>query len=148
MKIPRLLIFASAGLAVVLVLIWGGSAYWERKQAVFQNAPKLITALQTFLRDAAAHGRHLPSEISLQDLVAGSYLTTNDVAAFQGMEVRFVTRYDPSLPQSIIARARTQGGEVICLLGDGSVQQFSPQRINELNPGQSNLSNLFRSETN
>ena len=89
-----------------MVLVLVVSAYWERKQTPFQDAPKLISALQAFSRDQAAAGRRLPPEVSLQDLLRGGYLTTNDVRAFEGMEVAFSTQADESHPLMILARAR------------------------------------------
>src|SRR3954467_11147428 len=77
MKVRRLLVIACAGIALVVFLVLAVSAYWERQQTPFQNAPKLISALQTFSRDQAAAGRRLPAEISSHDLLRGGYLTTN-----------------------------------------------------------------------
>ena len=154
MKIRRLLVIACAGIALVVVLVLAVSAYWERKQTPFQNAPKLISALQAFSRDQAAAGRRLPPEISLQDLLRGGYLTTNDVRAFQGMEVTFSTQADESHPQMILARARTPDGQLICLLADGSVQGLSRERYEEMRTnlgqpgGATDGSQPIRSETN
>jgi hypothetical protein len=138
MRIRRLLVIACAGVAFVVVLVLAVSAYWEGKQTPFQNAPKLISALQAFSRDQAAASRRLPPEISLQDLLRGGYLTTNDVRAFEGMEVTFSTQADESHPQMILARARTPDGQVICLMADGSVAGFSASRYKEMleNSGQ------------
>jgi len=113
-KIRRLLLIACAGIALVVVLVLAVSTYWERKQTPFQNAPKLISALQAFSRDYAMASRRLPPEISLQDLLRGGYLTTNDVRAFEGMEVTFSTQADEGHPQMILARARTPDGQFIC----------------------------------
>ena len=120
---------------------------------VMLNAPKLISALQAFSRDQTTGGRRLPPEISLQDLVRGGYLTTNDVRAFEGMEVMFSTQADESHPQMILARARTPDGQFICLSAEGSVQGLSRSRYEELytNLGQgraANGSQPIRSETN
>ena len=122
MRIRRLLVIACAGIALVVVLVLVVSAYWERKQTPFQNAPKLISALQAFSRDQAAAGRRLPPEVSMEDLLRGGYLTTNDVRAFEGMEVTFSTEADESHPQMILARARMPDGQFICALADGSVR--------------------------
>jgi hypothetical protein len=154
MNIRRLLVIACAGLALVVVLALAWSAYWEHKQTPFQNAPKLISALQAFSRDQAAAGRRLPPEISLQDLLRGGYLATNDVRAFEGMEVTFSTQADESHPQMILARARTPDGQLICLLADGSVQGLSRESYEELRTnlgqpgGEANGSHPFSSETN
>jgi hypothetical protein len=131
MKVRRLVVIACAGIALVAAVVLVVSAYWERRQTPFQNAPKLISALQAFSRDQAAGGRRLPPEVSLQDLLRGGYLTTNDVAAFEGMDVTFSTEADDTYPQMVLACARTPDGQYICLLADGSVQQFSRQRYEE-----------------
>ena len=132
MKIRRLLIIACAGIAIMVIVALAGSAYWERKQRPFQNAPKLISALQGFSRDQIARGQRFPPEISLQDLLRGGYLTTNDVRAFEGMEVTFSTQADDSHPEMFLAYARTPDGQFICALADGSVQQLSRARYEEL----------------
>ena len=107
------------------------SAYWNHKQPIFQNAAQLIAAMQAFSRDQMLRGRQLPPEVSLQELLQGGYLTANDVRAFEGMDVVFSTRYKDSNPPLILARARTQDGQIICLLADGSVQQFSQARYEQ-----------------
>jgi hypothetical protein len=131
MRTRRLLICGAAGIVAVLVLVLVASAYWERRQTPFQNLPGLITALQAYVRDQTAAGRRLPAEIPLSELVRGGYLTTNDVRAFEGMDVAFGTQVDGSQPQSILARARMPDGQFICVLADGSVQQFSRERYEE-----------------
>jgi len=131
MKFRRMLLVACAGIALVVVAALAVSAYWEHRQIPFQNAPKLITALQAFSRDQTAGGRQLPLEVSLQDLLRGGYLTTNDMRAFADMEVTFSTQADDTHPQMILARARTTDGHFICLLADGSVQQFTASRLKE-----------------
>ena len=154
MKTGRLLVLVVAGVAVVIIVALAASTYWERKQTPFKNAPQLISALQAFSRDQATRGRASPPEISLQDLVRGGYLTTNDASGFEGMDVTFSTRADDTQPQMILARARTADGQFICLLADGSVQQFSASRYREAlqNSGHpddaANRSQPTRSETN
>src|SRR5690349_4668575 len=122
MKLRSILLVACAGIALIVIVAFAVSGYSEHKQTPFQNAPKLISALQAFSRDQTVGGRQLPAEVSLQDLLRGGYLTTNDVAAFEGMEVTFSTQVDDTHPQMILARARTPDGRFICLLADGSVQ--------------------------
>ena len=154
MKAQRLLLIACAGIVLVVVLTVAFSAYWEHKQTPFQNAPKLTSALRAFSRDQMASGRQLPPEVSLQDLLRGGYLTTNDVRSFEGLDVRFNPHADDSRPQTILAHALTPEGQVICLLADGSVQQFTASSLREAlesssQPGgASNRSQLGASETN
>jgi hypothetical protein len=154
MKTRRLLVIIGAGIAVVVAVVFAASAYWERKQTPFQNAPKLISALQAFSRNQAARGGRLPPEISDADLVRGGYLTANDVSAFQGMDLTFNTQADESHPQMILARARTPDGQFICLQADGSVVGMTRSRYEDMlrNSGQqdgsANGSQPVRSETN
>src|SRR5207253_2949556 len=72
-----------------------------------------------------------PPEVSLDDLVKRGYLTTNDVHGVDGMSVTFSTHFDDRRPQLILARALQPDGQVVCLLNDGSDQQFSPQSYKE-----------------
>ncbi len=154
MKIRRLLLAACAGIAVVVILALAGSAYWAHKRTPFEDGPKLISALQAFSRDQTAGGRQLPPEVSLQDLLRGGYLTTNDVRAFEGMEVTFNTQADDTHPEMILARARMADGQFICLMADGSVQQFTSSRLKEAvegsgrQSGSTNRSRPVRFETN
>ncbi len=154
MKTRRFLAVACSGIALVVVVVSVASGYWERKQKPFQNGPRLISALQAFARDQAASGRRLPPEVSLEDLLRGGYLTTNDVAAFQGIDVIFSTQADDTNPQMVLARARTPDGQFICVLADGSVQQFSRSRYEEMlrttgqQDGAANRSQPVRPETN
>ena len=137
-----------------MAVVLAASAYWERQQKPFQNAPRLISALRAFSREQVAGGRPLPPEVSVWDLLRGGYLTTNEVAAFEGMDLTFSTQADDTHPQTVLARARTPDGQFICLLADGSVGQFSRSRYEEMvrNPGQqdgaANGSQPIRSETN
>ena len=130
MNLRRILFLAGAGFALVVVVVFAVSFYWEHKQTPFQNAPKLITALQAFSRDQIAGTRQLPLEVSLQDLLRGGYLTTNDVAAFEGMDVTFSTQAEDTNPQMILARARTPDGQFICLLADGAGGREGGKEIN------------------
>ena len=120
MKVRRIMLVVWAGIALVVVVALGVSAYWDRKQTPFQNAPKLVSALQAFSRDQALSGRQLPGEVSLQDLLRGGYLTTNDVAAFEGMDVTFSTQGADTHPPMILARAQTADGQFICLFAEGA----------------------------
>lgn len=131
-KIRLILSLAGAGLATVILIVAVATSYWTHHQIPFQNLPQLIAGLQSFARDHSAHGQTLPPEISLQDLIRGGYLSANDVRAFEGMDVVFSTQADDTQPDSIVARARTQDGQYICALADGSVQQFSESRYQEM----------------
>jgi hypothetical protein len=131
-KIRVILSLAGAGLVTVILIVVVATSYWNHHQIPFQNLPQLIAGLQAFARDHSAHGQTLQPEISLQDLIRGGYLTANDVRAFDGMDVVFSTQANASQPDSVVARARTQDGQYICVLGDGSVQQFTENRYQEM----------------
>lgn len=156
MNARRLLTLAGAAFAVVVAVALALSAYCECKQPVFNNASKLITALQTFSRDKAAHHQQLQAEISLQDLIGGGYLTTNDVAAFDGMDVTFFGQTSDGSPPPVLAVARLRTDEklVTCLLQDGSVAGLTRSRYQEMlrdfgqQDGSMSGSLPVRSETN
>jgi hypothetical protein len=114
---------------LLAALAW--SSYWERKQPVFQNASKLLAALHTFSRDQLTRGRQVPPEVSLQDLLKGCYLASDDVRAFEGMDVVFFTTSDEAQPPPMLARVRMPDGTLTCLMADGSVQGLTQSRYEE-----------------
>jgi len=126
-KLRHLLLLLGVGIVVLAVLSFALESYWERKQPVFQDAPKLMKALQAYSRDRFIHGMKIPSSISLNDLVASGYLTTNDVRAFEGIEVTITTASNETNAQNVLVHARLPDGSVVTLLQDGSVQQQSQQ---------------------
>jgi len=130
MNIRRLLLTTAGAIAAAVVLTLAVNVYWERKQPVLQDAPRLSAALQAFCRDESANGQ-LPAEVSLQDLIKGGYVTSNDVRAFEGIEVTFSTQYDDGPPELVLARALARDGQSICLLADGSVEALSAQKYND-----------------
>ena len=125
MKTRRMAVLTFAAITIALGLALANFAPWQGKQNTFENAPDLFAAVRAFSHDREAHGQ-VPPEVSLQDLLKGGYLLSNDVKAFNGFEVTFSTRYDNNNPQLILARAVAPDGHSICLLADGSVQQLSP----------------------
>jgi hypothetical protein len=130
MNIRRLLLIAAGAIAAAVVLTLAVNVYWERKQPVLQDATKLSAALQAFCRDEAANGQ-LPAEVSLQDLVKGGYVNSNDVRAFEGIEVTFSTQSDDGAPEHVLVRAFAPDGQSICLFGDGSVQELSARKYSD-----------------
>ena len=126
-KLRHLLLLLGVGIVILAVLSFALEAYWERKQPVFQDAPKLIAALQAYSRDRFIHGMKIPASISLNDLVSAGYLTTNDVRAFDGIEVTITTSANGTNSQNVLIHARMPDGSVVTLLQDGSVQQESRQ---------------------
>ena len=128
MKFKRYAILALLGVALVIGICFAFQAYWQRKQPVF-DAAKLMSALQGFAHDREARGQPLPASLNLQDLISGKYLGTNDVVAFQGVEVTFSTTTDETRPQDILARAHLPNDSDVVLLGDGSAQVLAPDRL-------------------
>jgi len=127
----RLLMLTIAGLVLVALIVMATSAYWERKKPLFQNGPELIAALHAFSRDEILRGRSVPPEISVADLVSRGYLSTNDVTLFCEMGMTFFTTYDANQRQSILASVPAGKDGFTCLLADGSVQQFSRERLEQ-----------------
>lgn len=131
MKIRRRLLAASAGIILMVVTIVAVDAYWKHKQVPFQNTEKLISALQAYVNDQRAGGRPFPAEITLQGLIRGGYLSSNDALAFEGIDLAFRTDALDREPQMILARARLPDGQILCVLADGSVQAFTAARYQE-----------------
>jgi hypothetical protein len=153
MKPQRLLIFIAAAIALAVVVAAAFTTYWQRKQPVFKNAPKLVSAMQAFSQDLARKGQPLPTTVSLRELVSRGYLRADDVRAFEGMEVTIWLRVDETEPEGVVMSATLPDGTVNAALADGSVQQFSPRKFAALlkNTGQDGTTNgspLIRSGTN
>jgi hypothetical protein len=123
MKIRRLI--AIAGLLVVVavlasvVLIF----HWQHLKT-FKNLPKIVLAAQSYSRDKVAHGQPLSASVSLRDLVASRYVSTEDVREFDGMVVTVYPRTNDTDPQAILIRVRMPDGTQIAAMGDGSIQQL------------------------
>jgi len=130
MKPRRPLLVAPAGTALVVIVIVA-LASGQRKQTPFQNAPKIISAWQACSRDQVAAGKRLPPEVSVEGLLQGGHLTSNDLNGFVGMDLTFCTPAADTSRQMILAHARTAEGQYICLLADGSVQQLSQRTYGE-----------------
>lgn len=124
-KLRHLLLLLGVGIVLLAVISFALESYWERRQPVFHDAPKLIASLQAYSRDRFIHGMKIPSSVSLNDLVAAGYLTTNDVRAFEGIEVTITTSANETNTQNVLIHARMPDGSVVTLLQDGSVQQQS-----------------------
>ena len=127
----RLVILLACGAALAALITLATSAFWEHQKPLFQNGPKLVAALHRFCNDQMLHGRAVPLEISLHELVSNGYVTADDVTAFGGMEVSFFTRYDESRPQCILASVPAGRDDFTCLLVDGSVTQLSRRSLEE-----------------
>jgi len=122
MKTRRLIVFLASAIAVAVVVCVVLTTYWQRKQPVFRDAPKLMSAMQAYSRDLSARGQPLPATVSLRELVSGGYISASAVHAFDGMDVTITLKADEADPQAILMRARLPDGSVTALMADGSVQ--------------------------
>jgi len=125
MRIQRLIAPVGLLLALTTILSVALLFYWKR-QPVLRDPAKILTALQAYARDQKAHGHALPPSVSLQELIAGGYITGNDVGAFEGMDVTIALSVDETRPQDILMRVRMPDGRVVILHADGSAEQALP----------------------
>jgi hypothetical protein len=95
------------------------------------NVSKLVEAVAAFAREQRAKGRPQPETVSLRQLLAKGYLQTNEVRAFDGVELTLGLTADETNPNSILAQAKMPDGAVLQLLGDGSAQQLSPEAFHD-----------------
>lgn len=125
MKIRRLIFIAGSLLAAAVVVCAALVFHWQRSQPVFKDAPKIAAAVQAFSRDKTARGQPLPASVSLHELVSGGYIATNDVHAFDGMDVTISLTANDTYPQSILILVRMPDGTQIAAMADGSVQALA-----------------------
>jgi len=102
----------------------------ETQQTV--NGERLANALARYSRDIAKQGQGIPVSVTLETLLQAGYLTAEDVKPFGEAKVIFYATADTSKPQSILIEARMPDGSVQVVLADGSVQQFSQSRWEEV----------------
>jgi hypothetical protein len=131
MRIRRIMVYGGSVIVLAFLLCFALSSYWQRSQPVFDSAPKLTSAVQAFAGDLMARKAQLPRTVSLRALLDGGYIAASDVRAFEGMEVEISLAADETQPQQILISARSPDGSVTALMGDGSVQPMSPQRLDE-----------------
>ncbi len=124
MSTRRLLVLIVATISLSILLCVAVTTYWQWKQPVFEDAAKLVAAIQAFARDLTTRGQPLPGTVSLQDLVSGGCIVAHDVRAFDGMEVALSLAVDEAHPQQILIRVRLPDGSVIASRADGSVQSL------------------------
>ena len=124
MKIRRLIVIT--GLLVVVAALASVAliSHWQHSQPTFKSLPKLVTALKSYSRDHVSRGQPLPSSVTLRDLVTGGYISTEDVRAFDGMDVTIYPTSDAE-PQAILVRVRMSDGSQFVATADGSVQGVS-----------------------
>ena len=124
MKARHLLAVVVSAVVVATVLCGVVMSYWQWKQPVFKEAPKLVAAVKAFAKDLATRGQPAPATVSLRELVGSGYIAARDVRAFDGMDVTLSLAVDEIHPQEILMRVRLPDGSVIASMADGSVQKL------------------------
>ena len=132
MKYRKLIIFAVSAIALTILACVALTTYWQRSQPVFGSAPKLLEGMRAFARDRRVRGQPLPAYVSLRDLIGGGYVAPANVRAFDGMEVSISLTAREDHPSHIMILARLPDGSATALLEDGSVEQFSAARLQQL----------------
>jgi len=89
---------------------------------------RIQSAFQSFTKDRSATNVVMVGSTSLEELVSGGYLRSNEAQPFGGAHVDFFPAPDDRSPQMLLAAARSSGGQVVALLSDGSVQQLTEAR--------------------
>ena len=124
MKIRRLIVIVGLLMAVAALVSVALVFHWQHCQT-FKNLPKIVLAAQTFSRDKVAHGEPLPASVSIRDLLASKYISTEDLREFDGMDVTvYPTTNVTDLPHFILIRVRMPDGTQIVAMGDGSIQSL------------------------
>jgi hypothetical protein len=124
MKIRRLILIIGSLVLVAALASWLLVSHWQHSQS-FKSLSKLTAAMQTYSHDQVSHGRPLPSSVTLQDLVGGGYVSTNEVRDLDGADVTFYPTVSESDPQAVLVRVRMPDGSQTVALSDGSVQSLS-----------------------
>ena len=118
------------GLALVgLILILFEARPWPTPLI---NGERLANAMARYTKDLHSRGEALPRTITLDTLVGQGYLSPEDTKPLQGVELVFHTDAVDTNPQMLLVEARMPDGQMLAVLVDGSVQQFSPSRWAEI----------------
>jgi hypothetical protein len=103
--------------AIVLVGMFSVRGHFKLRGVSVADSPKLLAAVQAFSRDQMAQGRPTPESVTLVELVAGGYIATRDIRAFEGMDVTISLTADGSRPQQIMIRVKRPGLTQAALFG-------------------------------
>lgn len=123
MKLSRI---AGMVLAVVLAVSVAGLILLASKPATPPgniNLPKLMEAVSAYREHLTRTGAPVPSEVSLDRLIAQGLLTSDDVSAFAGLQVTVPLATDPKNLQQVLMRVRMPDGQEIIAMNDGSGRQ-------------------------
>lgn len=87
------------------------------------NLPVLMGAITAYCDRQRERGLPVPAEITIDELVAQGFISSNDVSAFAGMKATLTLNADPKNLQQALMRVNLPDGTEISVLNDGSVQQ-------------------------
>ena len=134
LKPKRLILF---GVVAVLLIAYAVSiapnfrrrTEWRHAVSALQSLPRdrMDEAVHACVRDRKAHGSAAPKTLSLNDLINGGYLRSNEVGELSGMDATFPvaaneTNPDSTIPRDIVACVRLSDGSKVIELFDGSIQ--------------------------
>jgi len=124
MSMRRLALYVASAIVAAVVGYVSILSYSAQAPPMFENTPKLVAAIQAFVRDRSK-GETLPSTVTLRELIGAGYLSAEDVRAFAGMDVAFSLKADETRPNDILVAIRMPDGTVNVGLVDGSVAQVT-----------------------
>jgi hypothetical protein len=130
LRISRFSLATSAAAAVVFTVLVITAQNRARPTGTI-DGQRFVTALADYARDCRKRGEPVPPTVTLSGLVRSGYLRQEVGEAFQGVKVVFHGDADETRPGSILVEATMPDGSLIAVLGDGGVQQLSPQRYKQ-----------------
>ena len=116
---------------LVAVLAGAIAGCGPRKPKQFEDLPALISALQAYSKEFTKRAQPLPATVALGELVTGGYISSNAVAAFDGMEVRIWLGVNEKQPQAVMMCARLPDGDMNVVFADASVHLLSREAYAE-----------------
>jgi len=87
MKIPRLIAAAVALTGAAIIIRLTLPTYWQTHRFALRDPLKLVKAVEAYVQDQFGKGVALPESVPLSQLVAGGYLSTTDLRAFDGVDI-------------------------------------------------------------
>jgi len=119
----RPFVFVIAAVIALAVIAWAEiNAQWWREQPLFEDAPRIISAIQAYTQDLQAQQEPVPPAISLRELVDARYLSADDARGFDDMEVTISLARDEVHAKQVLMRVRMRDGSETALMADGSIQ--------------------------
>jgi hypothetical protein len=119
------------GVTFLLIAV-GAVLYVARPNQQFKYGEDLAKAVQAYSSDQTKRGMP-PKQVSLSELVAKGFFPKEKAADFEGVEFIFYDfDSDKTQPQNVLAVARLNDGTSLCVMGDGSIQQFNSEQLEEV----------------